>query len=133
MDNFKTFFAFLGAVLGYVFGDWDGFILALIVFIVIDYITGVICAVCSKKLSSEIGFRGILKKIFILLMVGVANILDGVTGLGGVIRSAVIFFYLANEGISIIENAANIGLPVPDKIKGILEQLKEGKIDDNNK
>lgn len=133
MDNFKTFCAFLGAVLGYVFGDWDGFILALIVFIVIDYITGVICAVCSKKLSSEIGFRGILKKIFILLMVGVANILDGVTGLGGVIRSAVIFFYLANEGISILENAANIGLPVPDKIKNILEQLKEDEDDDSNK
>lgn len=133
MDNFKTFCAFLGAILGYVFGDWDGFILALIVFIVIDYITGVICAVCSKKLSSEIGFRGILKKIFILLMVGVANILDGVTGLGGVIRSAVIFFYLANEGISIIENAANIGLPVPDKIKDILEQLKDDPDDEDDK
>ena len=132
MDNFKTFCAFLGAALGYVFGDWDGFILALIIFIVIDYVTGVISAVCSKQLSSDVGFRGILKKIFILLLVGVGNILDGVTGLGGVIRSAVIFFYLANEGISIIENAANIGLPVPNKIKDILEQLKEDD-EDNDK
>lgn len=136
MDNFKTFCAFLGAVMGYVFGAWDGFILALIIFIVIDYITGVISAVCSKQLSSDVGFRGIFKKIFILLLVGVGNILDGVLGLGGVIRSAVIFFYIANEGISIIENAANIGLPVPDKIRDILEQLKddsEGDKYDGNK
>lgn len=130
MDNFKTFCAFLGAVLGYVFGSWDGFILALIVFIIIDYLTGVICAVCDKKLSSEIGFKGILKKIFILLMVGVGNILDGILGLGGVIRSAVIFFYLANEGISIVENAAALGLPIPNKIRDILEQLKDDS-DDN--
>lgn len=133
MDNFKTFCAFLGAVMGYVFGAWDGFILALIIFIVIDYITGVISAVCSKQLSSDVGFRGIFKKIFILLLVGVGNILDGVLGLGGVIRSAVIFFYLANEGISIIENAANIGLPVPNKIRDILEQLKEDNDDDEDK
>ncbi len=125
MDEIKAIFAALGAAIGYVFGDWDGFILALIIFIVIDYVTGVICAVCNKQLSSEIGFKGILKKIFILLMVGVANILDGIMSLGGIIRSAVIFFYIANEGISIVENAAALGLPVPQKIKDILEQLKE--------
>ncbi len=125
MDEIKAISATLGAAIGYVFGDWDGFILALIVFTVIDYVTGVICAVCNKQLSSEIGFKGILKKIFILLMVGVANILDGIMGLGGIIRSAVIFFYIANEGISIVENAAALGLPVPEKIKDILEQLKE--------
>ncbi len=130
MDEIKAIFAAIGASIGYVFGDWDGFILALIIFIVIDYVTGVICAVCNKQLSSEIGFKGILKKIFILLMVGVANILDGIMGLGGIIRSAVIFFYIANEGISIVENAAALGLPVPEKIKDILEQLKEE--DDNN-
>ncbi len=133
MDEIKAIFAALGAALGYVFGDWDGFILALIIFIVIDYVTGVICAVCNKQLSSEIGFKGILKKIFILLMVGVANILDGIMGLGGIIRSAVIFFYIANEGISIVENAAVLGLPVPEKIKDILEQLKEEEDNDNKK
>ena len=133
MEDFKTLCAVLGAALGYVFGDWDGFVLALIIFIVIDYVTGVISAVCNKKLSSAVGFHGILKKIFILLLVGMGNILDGVLGLGGVIRSAVIFFYIANEGISIIENAANIGLPVPEKIKDILEQLKKDSDDDDNK
>lgn len=133
MDNFKAFSAFLGAVMGYVFGDWDGFILALIIFIIIDYVTGVISAICNKKLSSSVGFHGILKKIFILLLVAVGNILDGVLGLGGVIRSAVIFFYIANEGISIIENAANIGLPVPEKIRDILEQLKKDSDDDDKK
>lgn len=132
MDNFKAFSAFLGAVMGYVFGDWDGFILALIIFIIIDYVTGVISAICNKKLSSAVGFHGILKKIFILLLVAVGNILDGVLGLGGVIRSAVIFFYIANEGISIIENAANIGLPVPQKIRDILEQLKDNSDEDND-
>lgn len=131
MDNFKAVCAFIGAALGYVFGAWDGFILALILFIGIDYITGVICAICSKKLSSEIGFRGLLKKIVILLMVAVGNVVDSILGLGGVIRSAVIFFYLANEGISIIENAAILGLPVPDKLRGILEQLRND--DDNDK
>lgn len=132
MDNFKTFCAFIGAIMGYLFGAWDGFILALIVFIVIDYVTGVISAVCSKKLSSSVGFHGILKKIFILLLVGIGNILDGILGLGGVIRSAVIFFYIANEGVSIIENASNIGLPVPDKIQNILEQLKDEPDEEDN-
>ena len=123
----------LGGWLGWFLGGCDGFIYALIAFVVIDYITGVMCAVLDKKLSSEIGFRGIFKKVLIFLMVGIAKILDGyILGDGSALRTAVIFFYCANEGLSLLENAAHIGLPVPEKLKGILEQLhdrenKEGK------
>ena len=114
----------LGGGLGWFLGGCDGFLYALIAFVVIDYITGVMCAVLDHKLSSEIGFRGIFKKMLIFLMVGIARILDGYfLNDGSVLRTAVIFFYCSNEGISILENAAHIGLPVPDKIKIILEQL----------
>ena len=95
-------------------------------FVVIDYITGVMCAINDRKLSSEVGFRGICRKVLIFLLVGIANILDvQVIGTGSVLRTAVIFFYLSNEGVSLLENAAHLGLPVPDAIKTVLEQLHD--------
>ncbi len=113
-----------GAYIGYFLGGWDGFIYALLAFVVIDYITGLMCAVLDKKLSSEVGFRGIFKKVLIFSMVAIGHIVDqNIVGEGAVIRTAVIFFYLSNEGVSILENAVHIGLPVPQKLKGILEQL----------
>lgn len=114
----------IGGWVGYVLGGWDGFLYALLAFVVIDYITGLMCAVLDKKLSSEVGFRGIFKKVIMFALVGVGHIIDrNVIGDGSVIRTAVIFFYLSNEGVSILENAAHIGLPIPGKLKDILEQL----------
>lgn len=116
--------AAVGGWLGYFLGGWDGFIYALIAFVVIDYITGLMCAVLDKKLSSEVGFRGIFKKVLIFSLVAIGHIIDkSIIGDSSVIRTAVIFFYLSNEGVSILENAAHIGLPVPQKLKDILEQL----------
>ncbi|NLI54393.1 MAG: phage holin family protein [Clostridiales bacterium] len=113
-----------GGWLGCFLGGWDGFLYALLAFVVIDYVTGIMCAVLDKKLSSEVGFRGIFKKVLIFSLVAVAHIIDkSVIGDGAVIRTAVIFFYLSNEGVSILENSAHIGLPVPQKLKDILEQL----------
>ena len=105
---------------------------ALLTFVVIDYITGVMCAINDKALSSEVGFRGICRKVLIFLLVGIANILDvHVIGTGSVLRTAVIFFYISNEGVSLLENAAHLGLPVPQKIKAVLEQLHERAEDDD--
>lgn len=108
-------------------GGFDGFLYALIVFVVVDYVTGVMVGILNKELSSQIGFRGIFKKVVIFSLVAVAHIIDThVIGNGSVLRTAVIFFYLSNEGISILENAVKIGLPIPEKLKNVLEQLKEG-------
>ena len=113
-----------GGWIGWFLGGWDGFLYALLAFVVIDYITGLMCAVLEKKLSSEVGFRGIFKKVLIFSLVAIGHIIDkSVIGDGYVIRTAVIFFYLSNEGVSILENAAHIGLPIPQKLKDILEQL----------
>ena len=117
-------FAAVGGCLGWFLGGCDGVLIALILFVVIDYITGVMCAVSDHRLSSEVGFRGICKKIVIFLLVGVAQILDSeIIKTGSILRTAVIFFYLSNEGVSILENAAHLGLPVPEKLKDVLEQL----------
>lgn len=116
----------IGGWLGYFLGGCDGLLFALMAFVVIDYITGVMCAINERKLSSEVGFRGICRKVLIFLLVGIANILDvQVIGTGSVLRTAVIFFYLSNEGVSLLENAAHLGLPVPDAIKTVLEQLHD--------
>lgn len=121
-------FAALGGAVGAVMGGFDGFLYALIVFVVVDYLTGVMVAVLKKELSSEVGFHGIFKKMVIFALVAVGHIVDThVIQNGSVIRTAVIFFYLSNEGISILENASVIGLPVPQKLKDVLEQLKDGK------
>lgn len=113
------------AICGFVWGELNGLLLALIAFMVLDYITGLSVAIVKKELSSEVGFKGIFKKVLILILVGVGNILDvHVLGEGSVCRSAVIGFYLANEGISILENAGKLGLPLPKKLLEILKQLK---------
>lgn len=121
-------FAALGGAVGAVMGGFDGFLYALIVFVVVDYLTGVMVAVLNKNLSSEVGFHGIFKRVVIFALVAVGHIVDTyVIQNGSVIRTAVIFFYLSNEGISILENASVLGLPVPQKLKDVLEQLKDGK------
>ena len=123
-NTIQLIFTAIGGWLGYFLGGCDGLLYALIAFVVIDYITGVMCAINDKTLSSEVGFRGICRKVLIFLLVGIANILDvQVIGTGSVLRTAVIFFYISNEGVSLLENAAHLGLPVPEKIKIVLEQL----------
>ncbi len=119
-------FAAIGGGIGWFLGGADGFLYALIAFVVIDYITGVMCAIVDKKLYSEVGFKGICKKVLIFILVGVGNIIDvQVLGQAGVLRTAVIFFYLSNEGVSLLENAGHLGLPVPAKLKAVLEQLHD--------
>ena len=127
-------FTAVGGFLGWFLGGVDGFLYALIAFTVIDYITGVMCAVTDKKLSSSVGFKGTCRKVLIFTLVGIGNIVDVyVLGQGGVLRTAVIFFYLSNEGVSILENSAHLGLPIPEKLKEVLEQLhdREGKNDES--
>ena len=119
-------FAAVGGWLGYFLGGNDGLLIALVLFVAVDYLTGVMCAVSDKVLSSNVGFKGICRKVLIFLLVGIANILDvHVIGTGSVLRTAVIFFYISNEGVSLLENAAHLGLPVPGKIKAVLEQLHD--------
>ena len=114
----------LGAYIGYFLGGWDGFLYALVTFVVADYLTGIMVAILEKKLSSDVGFKGIFKKMLIFTLVGVAHTIDSrILGQGSAIRTAVIFFYLSNEGISILENAALIGLPIPQKLQDVLAQL----------
>lgn len=116
----------IGGWLGYFVGGLDGLLTALLILMVIDYITGIMCAIVDKKLSSAVGFKGICKKVLILMLVGVAHIVDmHVVGTGEALRSAVICFYLSNEGVSVLENAAHLGLPVPEKLKVILAQLHD--------
>ena len=122
-------FTAVGGWLGYFLGGCDGLIIALVLFVVIDYITGVMCAVVDRKLSSAVGFKGIFRKVLIFMLVGIANIIDvQVSKSGSVLRTAVVFFYLSNEGLSLIENSVHLGLPVPEKLKAVLKQLndKEG-------
>ena len=125
-NTIQLAFAAVGGWLGYFLGGSDGLLYALIAFVAIDYITGVMCAISDKTLSSEVGFKGICRKVLIFLLVGIGNIIDvQVLGSPGVLRTAVIFFYLSNEGVSLLENAAHLGLPVPDAIKTVLEQLHD--------
>lgn len=119
-------FSGIGGWLGYFLGGCDGLLIALLLFVITDYITGVMCAIADKKLSSAVGFKGICRKVLIFLLVGIANILDmQVIGTGSVLRTAVIFFYISNEGVSLLENAGHLGLPIPVKIKSVLEQLHD--------
>ena len=131
-NGIQIAFSALGGFLGWFLGGADGFLYALIAFVVIDYITGVMCAITDKNLSSSIGFKGICRKVLIFTLVGIGNIVDVyVLGQGGVLRTAVIFFYLSNEGVSILENSAHLGLPIPEKLKEVLEQLHERGGDDD--
>ena len=120
----QLMFAAVGGWLGWFLGGCDGLLYALLAFVVIDYITGVMCAIVDKTLSSAIGFKGICRKVLIFALVGIGHILDThVIGSGSVMRAAIIFFCISNEGVSLIENAVHIGLPVPQKLKDVLEQL----------
>ena len=122
----QVVFAAVGGGIGWFFGELDGFFYALLAFVVIDYLTGVMCAIVDRSLSSEVGFRGIFRKVLIFVMVGAGHILDAqVIGSGDALRTAVIFFYISNEGVSLLENAAHIGLPVPEKLKEVLAQLHD--------
>jgi len=125
-NTIQVAFTALGGFCGWFLGGVDGFLYALIAFVVIDYITGIMCAINDHTLSSAVGFRGICRKVLIFCMVGIGNILDvNILGDGSVLRTAVIFFYLSNEGVSMLENAAHLGLPIPDKLKEVLAQLNE--------
>ena len=125
-NTIQLIFAAIGGWLGYFLGGCDGLLYALIAFVVIDYITGVMCAISDHTLSSQVGFRGICRKVLIFMLVGIANVLDiYVLSSGSVLRTAVIFFYISNEGVSLLENAAHLGLPIPEKIKVVLEQLHD--------
>ena len=125
-NTIHLIFTAIGGWLGYFLGGCDGLLYALLVFVIIDYITGVMCAVSDKKLSSAVGFRGICRKVLIFLLVGLAHILDQqILHQPGVLRTAVIFFFLANDGLSILENAAHLGLPIPEQMKEVLEQLHD--------
>ena len=125
-NTIQLIFTAVGGWLGYFLGGCDGLLYALIAFVVIDYITGVMCAIIDRKLSSAVGFKGIFRKVLIFLLVGIANIIDvQVIGTGAVLRTAVIFFYISNEGVSLLENAGHLGLPIPEKIKTVLEQLND--------
>lgn len=125
-NTIQLIFAGIGGWLGYFLGGCDGLLYALLAFVVIDYVTGVMCAITDHKLSSEVGFKGVCRKVLIFLLVGVANILDlHVIGTGSVLRTAVIFFYISNEGVSLLENAGHLGLPIPEKVKTVLEQLHD--------
>lgn len=123
----KVLFSTIGGILGAIFGDVDGMLYALLIFIVMDYLTGIMAAIIQKELSSQIGFKGIFKKVVLLFLVAIAHTIDThVLKYGGAIRATVIFFYLSNEGLSIIENAVRIGLPIPEKLKELLARLKDG-------
>lgn len=125
-NTIQLIFSAVGGWLGYFLGGCDGLLYALIAFVVIDYITGVMCAIINRELSSAVGFKGIFRKVLIFLLVGIANIIDvQVIGTGAVLRTAVIFFYISNEGVSLLENAGHLGLPIPEKINTVLEQLHD--------
>lgn len=132
--SIQLIFTATGGWLGYYLGGFDGLLYALVAFVVCDYITGVMGAVSDKKLSSAIGFKGIARKILIFILVGIGHLLDThIIGNGSVLRTAVIFFYLSNEGLSLIENATHLGLPVPEKLKAVLAQLHQREETTSNK
>lgn len=123
----KVLFSNIGCLIGSLFGDVDGILYTLLLFIVADYVTGLMAAVTENQLSSQVGFKGILKKVVLLVLVAVAHSIDmHVLKLGGAIRNTVIFFYLSNEDLSILENAVRIGLPIPEKLRDLLKSLKDG-------
>lgn len=133
-NTIRHSFTAIGRGFGWFLGGYDGLLYALVAFAAVDYATSVMCAVADKKLSSAVGFRGIAKKVLIFLLVGLANILEvQVIGTGSVLRTAIIFFYISNEGVSLLENAAYLGLPIPEKLKAVLEQLHDRAENDSSK
>ncbi|WP_213950366.1 phage holin family protein [Tepidanaerobacter syntrophicus] len=131
IHTLQLIFAAIGGYIGWFLGDFDGLLYALVAFVVADYITGIMLAFLEKKLSSSVGFKGIFKKVLIFAFVGLGHIIDFyIIQKGSAVRTAVIFFYLSNEGLSIIENATMIGLPVPEKLKAVFIEL--GKEDEKS-
>ena len=125
-NTVQLIFTAVGGRLGWFLGGCDGLLYALLVFVTLDYITGIMCAIADHKLSSEVGFKGICRKVLIFALVGIGHVIDAqIIGTGSILRTAVIFFYLSNEGVSLVENAAHLGLPVPEKLKVVLEQLHD--------
>lgn len=125
-NTIQLIFTAVGGWLGWFLGGCDGLLYALLIFVTLDYLTGVMCAAADHKLSSEVGFKGICRKVLIFALVGIGHVLDTqVIGTGSILRTAVIFFYLSNEGVSLVENAAHLGLPIPEKLKAVLEQLHD--------
>lgn len=125
-NTIQAVFVAIGGWLGWFLGGCDGLLYALIAFAAVDYITGVMCAISNKRLTSKVGFKGICRKVLMFLLVGIANILDVyVIGTGSVLRTAIVFFYISNEGVSLLENAGRLGLPIPQKMKDVLAQLHD--------
>ena len=124
----RGWLAVIGGVFGYLYGDMNGLLIALFVAIVLDYVTGVVKGIILHELSSEVGFRGILRKVLILLVVGLAHVIDNCVGSGETWRNIAIVFYVCNEGLSILENCVACGLPVPDKLKDILKQMEHADL-----
>lgn len=128
MSKYETIYrsaaAALGAAIGYLFGEWSALIGILITFVAIDYATGLLAAAYTGSLSSKIGFKGIAKKVMLFFIVAVAHLCDRAIGSDQIVMSAVIYFYLANELLSILENAGRTGLPVPEQIKNAVKILR---------
>jgi toxin secretion/phage lysis holin len=125
-NGISVFSALLGGFIGWFLGGFDGLLCALIIFVIIDYATGIMLAIIQKKISSKIGSSGILKKFAIFALVGIANVIDiNIIGNGEAVRGAIILFYISNEGISILENVESMNLPIPEKLKSILKQVSE--------
>ncbi len=130
----QTAAAAASGALAFFFGGLDNLLIALIIFAAVDYITGVLAAILAKRLSSAVGFKGILKKVLMFLVVGIANVVDvRLIGAGSAFRTATIIFYLSNEGVSLLENAGRCGLPIPKKLKDILTQLHDKNDEENEK
>ena len=126
INTLQLIFTAIGGYIGYFLGGFDGLIYALVAFVVIDYSTGLMVAIIEKKLSSSIGFRGIFKKVLIFTLVGIGHTIDFyLIEKGSAVRTAVVFFYLSNEGLSIMENAARVGLPIPEKLKTVFTELRK--------
>lgn len=121
---YKTITTAVGAIVGYIFGEWSVLLQILLAFVIIDYVSGLLASGVEGKLSSKVGFRGIVKKIMIFVLVAVGHLVDKAIGDGSMIQNAIIFFYLGNELLSILENAGRTGLPVPEQIKNAVDILK---------
>lgn len=124
---FKTIIASIGTGFTWLFGAWDTALIVLVCFMALDYCTGLLRGYINKELSSDIGLKGIARKAVIFVVLIVSVLLDRLLNTGTwVFRTLTCYFYIANEGLSLLENCCQLGLPVPDSIKDALEQLKEG-------
>ena len=131
-SSINSWFGLIGAFLGWFLGGFDDLLYILLIFVLVDYLTGIFCAISEHKLSSEVGFKGTTRKTMIFILVGIAHALDVyLLKNGSVLRTATIFFYLSNEGISILENTSRLGLPIPPKVKEVLQQLHDKGADKN--